>query len=544
MSRESKKALYLLGERLIQYRMPIVVIVAIVTVWFGYHAAQLRMITSFGDLLPQNHEFIEIHNKYSKDFGGANNIMVMFEVDEGQIFTVDRLAQIYMITEEVDRLYGVNHNQIDSIGHRTTRHLKVAAGGTLRSEPIMKGMPKTLDEAHAVQRIVHNSENVYGILVSLDDKAAIVRANFIEGRLDYRRIFDEMNERVITPMTDGWISAHLVDVDPDRAEAYGVEKGTGVLIKQIVAGGAAENAGLETGDVIVSVDGESVVHRWEVGNAVASADGAAVEIAYVRDGTPATLTLTGGGSESVLWVAGEPRLYGWVYHFSGEIFLIFIAATIFIWIVLFLYFHDWRGALRPTITGVLAGIWGLGFIDLIGFSLDPLALVVPFFITARAVSHSVQMHDRYYEEYRRNNFNKHEAIVASFAELFVPTLSGIITDALGVLVIILVPILLLQKLAITASFWILAITISELLLNPIVYDLIAAPDKDVVVKRSTGGFYRMIEAFATVTLSRKGQIFTIVFWLGVSALCMTQWTKLTRPAGAQDDGGLPTVLGA
>ena len=64
--------------------------------------------------------------------------------------------------------------------------------------------------------------------------------------------------------------------------------------------------------------------------------------------------------------------------------------------------RDWRGALRPTITGILAAIWGLGFIDLIGFALDPLSLVIPFFITARAVSHSVQMHDRYYEEYRRN----------------------------------------------------------------------------------------------------------------------------------------------
>ena len=32
----------------------------------------------------------------------------------------------------------------------------------------------------------------------------------------------------------------------------------------------------------------------------------------------------------------------------------------FVWILLYLYFHDWRGALRPTITGVLAAIWGLG----------------------------------------------------------------------------------------------------------------------------------------------------------------------------------------
>jgi len=33
--------------------------------------------------------------------------------------------------------------------------------------------------------------------------------------------------------------------------------------------------------------------------------------------------------------------------------------------------------------------------------LNPLTLVIPFLITARAVSHSAQMHDRYYEELAR-----------------------------------------------------------------------------------------------------------------------------------------------
>jgi predicted RND superfamily exporter protein len=526
MSRKDKPALYLLGEQLIRYRVPITIVVVIVTTIFGWYASKLEMITSFGDLLPQSHPFIKIHNTYSKDFGGANNIMMMYEIDDGNIFSVERLAQIYLITEEIDKVYGVNHNQIESIGHRTTRHLKVAAGGTLRSEPIMIGLPRTDADALEVKHIVHNSQNVYGILVSLDDKAAVIRANFIEGRLDYRRIFEEMNERVIRPHIQGWTGAYYADVDPDRAEAYGVEPGTGVLVKRLFPNSTAEKAGLRDGDVITKIDGELVKTRWEIPAALIASQGKGVTLDYLRDGKPGQASITEYGSKARLWAAGEPRLYGWVYHYSDEIFLVFIVATVFVWVVLYLYFHDWRGALRPTITGVLAAIWGLGFIQMIGFALDPLALVVPFFITARAVSHSVQMHDRYYEEYRRNNFHKHEAIVASFAELFVPTLSGIITDALGVLVIILVPILMLQKLAITASFWILAITISELLLNPIVYDMLAPPDAEVVEKRSEGWFKKIIELFATATLSPAGKIVTLAFWIGVSVLCATQWTKL------------------
>lgn len=261
MSRENKKSLYLLGEILIRSRVPVMIAVVLVTAFFGWRATNLTMITSFGDLLPQSHEFIKIHNRYSKNFGGANNIMMMFEKEDSDIFNVENLGQIYLMTEEVDKIYGVNHNQIDSIGHRTTRHLAVAAGGTMRSEPVMIGMPRTKEEAADIKRIVHNSENIYGILVSLDDRAAIVRANFIEGRLDYRRIFDEMNERVIRPYKEGWVGAQLIDVDPDRAAAYHVEPGTGVLVKKFFPGSVAESSGLQLGDVIVSVDGDTAHHR-------------------------------------------------------------------------------------------------------------------------------------------------------------------------------------------------------------------------------------------------------------------------------------------
>src|SRR5437588_231080 len=69
--------------------------------------------------------------------------------------------------------------------------------------------------------------------------------------------------------------------------------------------------------------------------------------------------------KTTVWVAGEPRLYGWIYHYTGEVWYIFGGCTIFLWILLYMYFHDWRGALRPTLTGVMSAIWGLGVVQLI-----------------------------------------------------------------------------------------------------------------------------------------------------------------------------------
>jgi predicted RND superfamily exporter protein len=513
---QDKRLLYWIGDKLIDHRHPISILVLFITGLFAYWSFQLSLVTSFGELLPQTHPYVQIHNTYSKDFGGANNIVMMVEVEEGDIFNVENLGQIYLMTQEMDRVYGVNHSQIDSIGHRTTRHLRVAAAGTLRSEPIMIDMPRTEADAAEVRRIVHNSENVFGILVSLDDKAALIRANFIEGRLEYNRIFEEMNERVIAPFTEGWIGAQLVDVEPDRAEALKVEKGTGIVIQRIFdkKGSAAATAGLKDGDVVTKINGETATHRWQISNAVikAKAEGGSVALSYLRDGKPAEATLTGAGSNITVWAAGEPRLYGWVYNYAGDVFFILVITYCIEWVLRWMYFHDWRGALRPTITGIIAAFWGMGFIYLIGLALDPLMLVMPFLITARAVSHAIQMHDRYYEEYERVGWNKRRAIVASFAELFVPTFSGITTDALGVLVILLVPVLMLQKLAVTASWWILAITVSEMLLNPIVYYYLKAPEPELVMLRERGGFRKLIEKFTNWLVSGAGKTTVMAGW--------------------------------
>ena len=422
---KDKRLLYWLGDKLIDYRHPVSIIVLLITAVFAYWGFQLKLVTSFSDLLPQGHEYIKVHNRFSGSFGGANNIMIMLEVKDGTIFTPETLNKIWKMTGGLDKVYGVNHNQIDSIAHRTVRYLKVAAGGTMRAQPVMTGEVTTQEEANIIRRNVHNSENIYGLLVSLDDKAALIRANFIEGKLDYQRIFEEVNQNVVDPNVD---------------------------------------------------------------------------------------------ANTEIFVAGEPRLYGWVYHYAGDVFFILVITYCIEWVLRWMYFHDWRGALRPTITGLIAAFWGLGFIHIIGLALDPLMLVMPFLITARAVSHAIQMHDRYYEEFEKSGWHKRRAIVASFGELFVPTLSGISTDAFGVLVILLVPVIMLQKLAITASWWILAITISEMLLNPIVYYYLKAPEPELVLLRERGGFRRLINRFVGKLLTRTGMTVTVVAWLLASAV--------------------------
>src|SRR6185295_3679040 len=92
---EDKRLLYWLGDKLIEYRHPVSIIVVLVTALFAYWAFQLRLVTSFQDLLPQTHPYIAIHNRFSGTFGGANNVVVMVEVKEGTIFNPTTLTKIW-----------------------------------------------------------------------------------------------------------------------------------------------------------------------------------------------------------------------------------------------------------------------------------------------------------------------------------------------------------------------------------------------------------------------------------------------------------------
>src|SRR5437773_1798125 len=77
---------------------------------------------------------------------------------------------------------------------------------------------------------------------------------------------------------------------------------------------------------------------------------------------------------------------------------------------------------------------------------------------------------------------------------------------------------MLRNLAIVASWWILAITVAELLLNPIVYYYLRAPDPEVVMAREKGWYKAFINRVTDWNLSSVGKVTTLVFWLALFAV--------------------------
>jgi serine protease Do len=87
------------------------------------------------------------------------------------------------------------------------------------------------------------------------------------------------------------LGVHLMDLDGQLAEYFGVEAGVGTLVKEVVEDSPAEAAGIQAGDVITDIGGRHVGDADDVRKVLRKHDeGGAVEIALIRKGRPQTVT--------------------------------------------------------------------------------------------------------------------------------------------------------------------------------------------------------------------------------------------------------------
>jgi serine protease DegQ len=85
----------------------------------------------------------------------------------------------------------------------------------------------------------------------------------------------------------GQLGATLQDLTPDLESAFGLRRHGGALVVRVTRGSTAEQAGLQPGDVILSVNGEPVKNVGQLRNAIALLRlGTRIELEFLRKGAP------------------------------------------------------------------------------------------------------------------------------------------------------------------------------------------------------------------------------------------------------------------
>ncbi|MBW1707928.1 MAG: hypothetical protein JRJ86_22675, partial [Deltaproteobacteria bacterium] len=171
---------------------------------------------------------------------------------------------------------------------------------------------------------------------------------------------------------------------------------------------------------------------------------------------------------TMIYIEGDPYLYGVIKHYVNQTSVIFVMTLLAMMIVSFWFTRLPRLVFVPVLSMVFCAIWGLGCMNLLGFNIDPLILVIPLLVSARALSHSLQFGWRIQEEYVKCKEIK-IACQKTITGMMYPGLAGVITDGIGILLIAFIPIPLMTKVGISFFLWALSVVFVVLVFNPIVY---------------------------------------------------------------------------
>lgn len=130
------------------------------------------------------------------------------------------------------------------------------------------------------------------------------------------------------------------------------------------------------------------------------------------------------------------------------------------------YCHSVRFTLLPVVCSLTSLVWQFGALRLLGFGLDPLAVLVPFLVFAIGVSHGVQQINFIVRELSHGKTTE-EAARASFSGLLIPGVLALVTAFVSFITLVMIPIPMVRELAITASLGVFFKITTNLAMLPI-----------------------------------------------------------------------------
>ena len=203
------------------------------------------------------------------------------------------------------------------------------------------------------------------------------------------------------------------------------------------------------------------------------------------------------GDDFTVHIIGFAKIVGDISDGAKSVVWFFLVALVITAILLYMYSRSvWLTAL-PLACSLVAVIWQMGILSLLGYSLDPMNILTPFLIFAIGVSHGVQKISAWRVE---KEFGGHTPDywllrgVSSLEEvprrspmhgsretikkLLAPGVIALVSDTIGFLTILFIHIRIIQELAITASIGVAVIILTNLLLLPVLLSWVKLKNPD------------------------------------------------------------------
>lgn len=165
-------------------------------------------------------------------------------------------------------------------------------------------------------------------------------------------------------------------------------------------------------------------------------------------------------------IVGFAKKVGDLIAGARGVVLFFVIAIAITFTLLLLDSRCIRSTLTVVLCSVIAVVWQLGILAVLGFGIDPYSMLVPFLVFAIGVSHGVQLINEFAVQASRQD-DRLSAARLTFRALYIPGMLALGSDAVGFLTLYVIQIQVIQDLAVAASLGVVVIILTNLVLVPV-----------------------------------------------------------------------------
>jgi len=234
------------------------------------------------------------------------------------------------------------------------------------------------------------------------------------------------------------------------------------------------------------------------------------------------LSVDSSGQPTIkIHIVGFAKMIGDLLDGITAIFFFAIITLVITSILLFLYTRSLRGTLSPLLCSIIAVIWQLGLLTTMGYGLNAYSILIPFLIFAIGVSHGVQMVNAVLGQSIAGNDRMTSSRLA-FRSLYVPGMAALVTDAIGFLTMVMIPIQVIKDLGIAAGVGVGVVVLTNLILLPVMMSYLGITKKTLTYHNKNrqdstrGSAWRLLSNFATARVARVSIIIAVIgFAIGI-----------------------------
>lgn len=219
-------------------------------------------------------------------------------------------------------------------------------------------------------------------------------------------------------------------------------------------------------------------------------------------------------------IIGFAKQIGDIAEGASSVLVFCAIALVLTALAVWWYCRSLRFTLLPIVCSLSSLVWQFGTLRLLGFGLDPLAVLVPFLVFAIGVSHGVQQINFIVRELAHGK-TAMQACRASFTGLLIPGTLALVTALVSFVTLLLIPIPMVRELAIAASLGVAYKIVTNLVMLPVAASYFTMGEgyaaQAMRINAQRAHWLRHIARVAeprnaALTLALVGAVFAVAVW--------------------------------